>query len=244
MEPGHSRQRALLLGVARDWFNPDDPNADWPRTRLRAHLWTGQQAVRVSVKRNRYTAVPSAHDVGKSFSAASLACEWIDTHDLGEAFVVSTAPTSSQVNTILWREIERMHRKAGLAGVITMGRIPEWKVGKAQVGYGRKPSDYDETGFQGVHETFLLVIIDEADGIPEQLWHAVDSLATNVNARVLAIGNPNNPQSYFRTICRPGSGWNVIHLDGLTSPNFSEFEVKAASNRSLAQGLTGDLYGF
>jgi hypothetical protein len=182
--------------------------------------------------------------VGKSFLAAESACEWIDTHDIGEAFVVSTAPTSPQVSAILWRNIEIMHRKAGLPGHIAMGRIPEWKVGKELIGYGRKPSDYDENGFQGIHAPYLLVIVDEADGIPKQLWDAVDSLATNVNARVLAIGNPNDPMSHFKTICMPGSGWNVIHLDGLLSPNFSEYEVKAASNKTLEEGLTGDLYAY
>lgn len=236
----------LLKGVAKEWFNPEDTNANWPEKRLKVHLWSGQQAIRNSVRKNRYTAVPSAHDVGKSFSAASLGCEWIDTHELGEAFLVSTAPTSSQVTTILWREIERLHRRHGLPGMISMGRIPEWKIGKQQVGYGRKPSDYDETGFQGVHETYLLVIIDEADGIPEQLWNAVDALATNLNARVLAIGNPGDPKSHFRVICGPGSGWNVIHLDGLRSPNFTETEVRAASNLKNDDGsiLTGDLVGF
>jgi hypothetical protein len=235
---------SLLRGVANDFFNPADTNADWPQKRLKVHLWSQQQAIRESVRHNRYTAVPSAHDLGKSFIAAETACEWIDTHDLGKAFVVSTAPTSPQVTAILWREIERMHRKVGLPGMITMGRIPEWKIGKQLVGYGRKPSDYDESGFQGIHEEYLLVIVDEADGIPEQLWNAIDALATNLNARVLAIGNPNDPKSYFKTICMPGSGWNVIHLDGLLSPNFSEYEVKAASNHSAEEGLTGDLYGY
>jgi len=234
----------LLEGVATEFFNPQDPNADWPRTRLKVHLWSGQQAVRASVKKNRYTAVPSAHDLGKTFLAASSACEWIDTHELGEAFVVTTAPTTSQVNAAMWREIEKLHRKHGLPGTISMGRIPEWKIGKELVGYGRKPSDYDEAGFQGIHQKYLMVIADESQGIPDQLWDAIDSLATNRNARVLAIGNPDDPKSHFRTICMPGSGWNVIRLDGLRSPNFTEDEVRAASNHTAEQGLTGDLYQY
>jgi hypothetical protein len=47
-------------------------------------------------------------------TAARIAAWWLDVHPPGEAFVVSTAPTFSQVRAILWREIGRAHRKGGL----------------------------------------------------------------------------------------------------------------------------------
>ena len=122
-----------------------------------------------------------------------------------------------------------------------MGRVPEWKIGKELVGYGRKPADYDESGFQGIHQRYVLVIVDEAAGIPEQLWTAVDALATNESARVLAIGNPDEANSRFRYMCMPGSGWNCIRLDGLRSPNFREDEVRVVSG---IPGQTGNLYQY
>jgi hypothetical protein len=106
-----------------------------------------------------------------------------------------------------------------------MGNQPEWWVEKELIGYGRKPSDYNQDAFQGIHARYVLVIVDEASGIPRQLWDAIDSLATNENARVLAIGNPRSSQSHFATICKPGSGWHTIHLDGLLTPNFTEAQV-------------------
>src|SRR5687768_1067730 len=166
----------------------NDP-AGWAKDKLDIRLWSKQREIAESVAKNRYTAVRSCHDGGKSFGAALIGCWWMDTHQLGEAFMVSTAPTAPQVTVILWREIQRMHAKGKLAGRINMGSIPEWWVGKEQIAYGRKPSDYDESGFQGVHSRYPLIIIDEAVGIPKQLWDAVDALATNTNARVLAIGN-------------------------------------------------------
>jgi hypothetical protein len=235
-----TRPNALLQGVASEWFGPPVDRVQFVKQKLKVDLWSGQQRIMASVAKNRYTAVPSAHDMGKSFMAAALTCTWLEQYDVGEAFVVTTAPTTPQVNAIIWREIEKLHRRGGLRGTIGMGRIPEWKVGKEMIAYGRKPADEDEEGFQGIHAPRVLVIVDEASGIPEQLWTAVDALATNENARVLAIGNPDDAQSYFRTICLPGSGWNVVRLDGLYSPNFTEREVKAVSNTDT----TGDLYGF
>ena len=235
--------RALLSKVANEWFGPPPDPQGWIQKVLKTHLWSGQQAVLDSISRHRYTVVPSAHDMGKSFLAAAVACQWIEEHELGEAFVVSTAPTSAQVTAVLWRYIEQMHRRAKLRGQINMGRIPEWKIGKALVGYGRKPADYDEAGFQGIHCRYPLIVVDEAAGIPQQLWVAVDALATNENARVLAIGNPDDQNSPFRAMCLPGSGWNIVRLDGLRSPNFSEHEVRAASNLP-APNQTGDLYQY
>jgi hypothetical protein len=235
--------RELLQGVARGYFGPKPDATQWIQQKLRTTLWSGQQRVLDSLRSNRYTVVPSAHDLGKSFLAAAIACQWLEEHDLGDAFVVSTAPTSAQVSAVLWREIEKLHRRGSLRGQINMGRIPEWKIGKELVGYGRKPSDYDETGFQGIHCRYPLIIIDEAAGIPEQLWTAVDALATNENARVLAIGNPDDQNSQFRAMCLPGSGWHIVRLDGLSSPNFTEVEVRAAS-KLPSPNPTGDLYSY
>jgi hypothetical protein len=216
----------------------DDPTA-WAESNG-IHFWSKQREIAESVVKNRYTAVKSSHDGGKSFACAAIGCWWLDVHTVGEAFLVSTAPTGPQVSAILWREIERLHRKCQLSGKISVGGSPEWKVDKELIGYGRKPSDYDETGFQGIHARFPLVVVDEAGGIPRQLWNAIDALATNDNARVVAIGNPDDATSHFRTICEPDSGWNVIRLDGLLTPNFTEPAVKAISGETGC----GDLYQF
>jgi hypothetical protein len=39
----------------------------------------------------------------------------------------------------------------------------------------------------------VLVIIDEAGGVPKSIFDAVDALATNIDARVVAVGNPDDP---------------------------------------------------
>jgi hypothetical protein len=137
--------------------------------------------------------------------------------------VVTTAPTAHQVEAILWREIGRAHRKADLNGRITLDA--KWRLSPAHgdelVAYGRKPADYDPDAFQGIHQRYVLVVIDEANGVPKTMFDAVDTIVTNENARVLAIGNPDSPDSHFYEVCKKGSGWHVIHIDGLKTPNFT-----------------------
>lgn len=195
----------------------DDP-VGWLTERLGETIWSKQSEIARSVAVNRRTAVHSAHATGKSFLAARLVAWWLDVHRPGEAFVVSTAPTSAQVRAILWREINRAHRRGDLVGRTTQ---TEWWIGDEMVAFGRKPADYEPSAFQGIHARFVLVVLDEASGIPKAIWDAAGSLAANEHSRILAIGNPDDPQSHFATVCRPGSGWSVIHVDGLESPNFS-----------------------
>jgi hypothetical protein len=77
----------------------------------------------------------------------------------------------------------------------------------------------------------VLVFIDEAGGVPKTIFDAVDSLATNVYARVLAIGNPDDPASHFATACKPRlglaghSGWQVIRISAFDTPAYTDEEV-------------------
>lgn len=223
--------------VAADLIDPPvhpylrDP-VGWATDRLGEFLWSKQREIAASTRDHRYTAVQSCHDVGKSFLSARLAVWWIDVHPPGEAFVVTTAPTDPQVKAILWREIGRAHRRATERGEPLPGRVTQdaqWKLplgGPDElVAYGRKPSDYEPTAFQGIHARYVLIIIDEACGVPRALFDAVDSLATNEDARVLAIGNPDDPASHFATVCKPGSGWNTLRISAFDSPNFTDEPV-------------------
>jgi hypothetical protein len=140
-------------------------------------------------------------------------------------FVVTTAPTTAQVEAILWRYIGAAHRKASLPGRITLDA--KWYIGQELVGYGRKPADYDQAAFQGIHACYVLVIIDEAGGVPKSIFDAVDALATNIDARVVAVGNPDDPASHFATICKPGSGWAVKKISAFDTPAYTGEEVPA-----------------
>lgn len=198
-----------------------DPAA-WVRDRLGEFIWSKQREILESIRDNRRTAVPSAHETGKSFTAARAVCWWLDVHPPGEAFVVTTAPTAPQVRAILWREINRAHRKGKLAGTTNQ---TEWWLNEEMVAFGRKPADYAPTAFQGIHARYVLVVIDEACGVPESIYQAANSLAANQHSRILAIGNPDDPSSHFKKICSVGSGWNVVEVDGLASPNFSGEQI-------------------
>lgn len=187
-----------------------------------------------SVRDNRRTAVPSCHTAGKSFVSALIVGWWLESHPVGQAFVVTSAPTDPQVKAILWREINKAHARGKLIGRTNQ---KEWYIesidsanasadanndtGEELVAFGRKPNDLDFTAFQGIHARYVLVIFDEACGMARPMWDGADTLISNADSRFLAIGNPDDPHSEFCSICKPGSGWNVIPIPASTTPNLS-----------------------
>jgi hypothetical protein len=211
----------------------DNPKG-WINDVLGEHIWSKQEEICLSVRDNRYTAVKACHGPGKSFIASRLVCWWLAVHDLGSAFAVTTAPSWPQVQAILWREIRRAHNRARLPGRITLDchyHMGEGKSDEELIAMGRKPADYNEHAFQGLHAPYILIVLDEACGIPVSLWTAIKTLMTNDNARCLAIGNPDDPGSEFASVCKPSSGWNTITISAFDTPNFTgEFVPEDVAN--------------
>jgi len=216
------QQTTSRFAVAADLIDPPearwrkDPVA-WLEERAHAEVWSKQREIIQSVRDHHNTAVHSCHEVGKSWIAAATAAWWLDTHPIGEARVVTTAPTQAQVQAILWNEINGFHDRAGLAGRLN---LTEWYFVNYLAGLGRKPSEHSPAAFQGLHARYLLVILDEAYGIPKNIWDGASTLAANEHSRILVIGNPDGPGE-FEEVCRPDSGWNVIHIGAKDSPNFT-----------------------
>jgi len=194
----------------------------WAKERLGIDLWSLQRDIAESVRDNKKTIVKSCHDSGKTFLAAILICWWIDVHPPEQTVVVTTAPTDAQVKKLMWEYVRKLHRNHNLSGVVS--EAAEWKSEDRDiVGFGRKPADTNIHGFQGIHRMFVLVIIDEACGVPQQLWTGVEAITTNAPNRVLAIGNPDEPNTEFgRIFIQKDPSWTPFTISAFDTPNFTD----------------------
>jgi hypothetical protein len=210
----------------------NDPTL-WAKDVLGIDLWSKQQDVLAALVNNDHTAVRSAHGTGKSLLASVIACWWVATRPLGDAIVVTTAPTYAQVHNILWEEIRKHHIRAaqryadGLSPMKLPGYITqsdEWKSDDGVLlGFGRKPADNNDHGFQGIHRRYVLVLVDESCGIKENLFTAVEAITTTENSRILAIGNPDDPATYFnKMFTKDVDIWAGIDISSFDSPNFTK----------------------
>lgn len=227
-------ERRTLERFKELWQQTNEPPSDavvWARENAGIDMWSKQREICESVQNNKFTAVKSCHGIGKSFTASTLACWWVATHPVNDVMVVTTAPSKDQVSGIIWQNMKKIHRRANLHGEV-LGN-DEWKVGGLQVGIGRKPHDYNKDTFQGYHRRYLLVILDEAAGIPDWIWDGADNIATGPDCRIIAIGNPTDPASRFKTVCDPGSGWNIITVSFFDSPAWTGEKISDALKAEL-----------
>lgn len=220
----------VMAQVKRHSSNDNDDPAAWVHDRLGEELWSKQREIMQRLRQVRRLAVKSAHGLGKSHIASRIAAEFLDDNPVGEAFLVTTAPSANQVRMILWRYIGQAHRKGNLIGRVNQ---VEWLVDNEPIGMGRKPSDYDDDTFQGIHALKVLVIIDEAGGVVKSLWDSVEALLTNEDCKVLAIGNPDDATSHFADVCKPTSGWDVMTISAFDSPNFTGEDVSPRLRKLL-----------
>lgn len=210
-----------------------DPVA-WARDILGVHLWSKQAEIARAVVDNRQVAVQSAAGIGKSFLAAVLALWFGSVHIPNETKIVTTAPSADQVSLILWGEIRKHHDVGQLPGRVLLNNRWMAPDDKYVLGFGRKPPDYARSAFQGSHATHMLIIVDEAGGIAENMWANIRAIATGKDVTILAIGNPDDSSSLFHEMCiDPDSGWHVIKVSAFDTPNFTDEDVPDAVAEAL-----------
>lgn len=204
------------------------------------HLWSKQREIARCVVQNKRTYVPSAHMMGKTFLAGEIGAHWIAGAPAGTRKLVTSAPGGNQL-PLLWGELAKAHYRHGLQGSISGTNWHTGPVGSRQlVAFGSKPMDYVNpeqamTRFQGVHATEgVLVILDEATGIPPWLWIAAETITAGEHDRLLAIGNPDDPSSTFAERC--GASTGSLHAAG------KRYTVRAKSGRAMAEVIPIDAF--
>lgn len=193
----------------------------WVRSVLGHTPWKKQIEILESVRDNTTTAVKSCHGAGKSFSAADVALWYLYTHR--PSIVLTTAPTDRQVKGILWKEI----RKAYQRSIYPLGGdmlTQELKLDADWFAWGFTAPDYDPDRFQGFHEVHILVVVDEASGVSEEIYEGIDGVLTSEHARLLMIGNPTNPSGRFAKAFK-SEGVSKISISAFDTPNFTRFNI-------------------
>lgn len=214
--------------------------AGWVRERLREPLWSGQVAILEAVRDHPKVVVVTCNGVGKDWTGARAAGWWVDVHPADQTLVATTAPSGDQVKGIIWQELVTV-KAGGNSDKPLAGRVNQtnWWNGPHQVGIGRKTSDYSAATVLGFHADFLLIIIDEAQGVTAKKIQDFERLATADDVpgqsmqRILAIGNPDYEGSTLERMCRPNSGWHVIQLGYDETPNFTGEAVPVSVSSHL-----------
>ncbi len=210
-----------LVHVVRRWRR--DP-VFFARTMLGVEtLWDRQRQILEAIRDHRRVAVPSCHESGKTFVASVAVVQHLLAHQPSK--VITTAPTQRQVRDLLWSEIRSrfagMVRKLGGDPGIGTPSLTHWEIDADwfATGFATSPDKAQDSAVRmsGYHSGSLLVVLDEAAGIPREVWASVDSLLTSASAKVLAIGNPASGTEFERVCKSPD--WRVIPISAFDCPN-------------------------
>lgn len=185
--------------------------------------WNKQEEIFTALDTHRVVTVRACHDTGKSWTAARAAARFLITHP--RSIVITTAPTFRQVEYILWREMRAMHQaaKIPLGGDIFNTHwdiTPDW--------YAVGLSSNEPERIAGFHAKSgdVLVIIDEASGVSEGVYDAVEGMLTTLSAKLLLIGNPTAVAGGFHDSHHKWPHAHKIHISCFDTPNFTNNGIR------------------
>jgi len=168
--------------------------------------WSKQIEVINAVKDYPKVAVKSANTVGKSHIAAKIALWFLISHYPSK--VIITAPTFTQLEEIVWKEIATLYNKSK---IVIGGELLNTELKLESDWFALGISTNEVNRMQGFHSPYLLVIIDEALGVDPMIWEAIEGLHPY---RILAIGNPLSPEGEFFK-CFSNPAWHKIGISAL-----------------------------
>lgn len=172
-------------------------------------------------------AIKSGHGVGKS-----TLLSWIILHQMLTRFpqkTVVTAPTSGQLFDALASEVKHWMNKlpAGLTSLfnaksdrIELAAAPE----SSFVAYRTSRQEQPEA-LQGVHSDHVLLVADEASGVPDGVFQAAGGSLSTRNSRLVLAGNPTRTEGYFFDRFRQNDpDWKLMTIScfdsGMVDPAF------------------------
>ena len=218
----HPRQRP------RPAHPPRPSPVAFAREVLGVELWAKQVEVLNALTEHRRVAVKAGNGLGKGFCAAVALLWFIHAHQ-DAAIALSTAPTFRQVRHILWRQIRRLYRPAAetLGGKMLDTR---WELSDDRYAMGLSADSADQ--FQGFHSPNVFIVVDEAEGVGDEIYEAIESVMTSADPLLLLIGNPTTMTGAFRRAFHEERQiYRAITISALDSPNVQ-------AGRVVIPGLT------
>ena len=195
---------------------------------LGVKLWAKQREVLGSLVEHLRVAVKSGNGLGKGFCAAVALLWFIHVHK-DAAIALSTAPTFRQVRHVLWRQVRRLYwpNSKLLGGKMFDTR---WEIDDGRYAMGLSAESADQ--FQGFHSPNMLIVVDEAEGVSDEIYEAIEAVMTSADPLLLLIGNPTTVTGAFRrAFYEERHLYHNITISALDSPNVRE-------GKTVIPGLT------
>lgn len=215
----------------------DDPDLFNSAILGRPAYWSRQREIAESVCRHRITVAYTGNAVGKDYVVGGLIPWWLFTRHRSQ--VIVTGPSQTVLGSVTWKELRRAaevdpHDPLGSFPLgLSLSQGIKASPLRAAVAGDWGALGYSTTSVErasGQHNRKLLVIVEEASGVPDEIWDAIDSLKY---VRLLCIGNPIRATGRFVDLIGQAG---VDRRDGL-APARAVNAIRISSRESPDAGL-------
>jgi len=165
--------------------------------------------------------IASGHGTGKSATITWLMLWYLFCFK--DCQVACTAPSAEQMNDVLWKEamkwIQLMpegikEKFQWTTGHIRISESPETWFARAKTARKESPE-----ALAGVHAEHVMLLVDEASGVPEEIYNTAEGSLTEENTLVILISNPTRLVGYFYdTHHREQDHWQTLQFSTIDSP--------------------------
>ena len=168
------------------------------RTCLQAEPQKWQKRALQNIVKNNRLSVRSGHAVGKTTFLSWTILWFLTTHY--PCKIAATANSASQLEQILWSEIQKWHKK------MPQGFQDELEFRSDKITLKNAPDSFcvartsrreNPEALQGFHSENMLFIIDEASGVPDLIFEVAQGAMSTPHAKTIMVGNPNRSSGYF-----------------------------------------------
>jgi phage terminase large subunit len=182
----------------------------------------------------RKISIRSGHGTGKS-TAASWAMLWYFLMHYPNKVVV-TAPTSSQLFDALFAELKRWINELpeSLQSVLNVksDRVEHMSAQSEMFISARTSRAETPEALAGVHSEHVMLVVDEASGVPEQVFEAAAGSMSGHSATTIMLSNPTRSSgTFFESQTRLSDSWWTRRWSCVDSPLVSDEFVQEMRER-------------
>jgi len=185
--------------------------------------WQAEQLMRVGEKFKEdpevtiREAVASGHGIGKSAEVAWVILWAMSTRPHLNGVI--TANTTTQLSTKTWRELALWHKRAINSHWFKWTATKFFHVEHPETWFcaAIPNTEHNSEAFAGLHARHVLLLYDEASGIPDVIWEVSEGAMTTPRAMWFVYGNPTKNTGRFRQCFQDDAHrWHTQQIDSRT----------------------------
>lgn len=225
----------------KGWFEEfvKGEEVTWQQTAILLAVGAG-----VTGKSHNRISVRSGHGVGKTATFAWLLLWFLFCYK--DSQIPCTAPTSDQLHDILWKEVSiwlgRMKPEIKQlydwsSDYVRMLESPQTWFARARTARKEAPE-----ALAGIHADSVMYLVDEASGVPDEIFNTGEGALTGGFFIFVMISNPTRLEGYFKDSHHSDKeNWQCLSFNSEESPIVNAKYVQRIVDK---HGINSDEYRF